>query len=115
MSLRLRLLESSGRAAVRLAPAPVREQWGEDLHTTFRDACMQRNGVSELFDLVRASLRARFARPMPITGGVPPRLPGRKPMPMQTLANDVRMAVRSLMASRVQSGIAILTLALGIG
>ena len=36
-------------------------------------------------------------------------------MPMQTLANDLRLAARTLLASRLQSGIAILTLALGIG
>jgi putative ABC transport system permease protein len=115
MSLRLRLLESGCRAAVRLAPAHVRDAWGEDLHTTFRDACVQRNGLSELFDLVRASLRARFGRPLGITGGVSPRQPVRKGTTMQTLANDLRLAMRSLMASRVQSAIAILTLTIGIG
>ena len=34
---------------------------------------------------------------------------------LQTLSHDLRLAVRSLRASRTQSGIAILTLALGIG
>ena len=34
---------------------------------------------------------------------------------MQTISNDLRLAVRGLLASRVPSGIAILTLALGIG
>ena len=127
MSAGIRLLESGCRAIVRLAPARVREAWGDDLQTTFRETCLDaqrragivglaRNGVSELFDLVRASLRARFARPLPITGGNPPRLPARRGRTiMQTLLNDVRLATRSLLASRVPSGIAIFTLALGIG
>ena len=127
MSLRFRLLDSGCRAIIRLAPAPVREAWGDDLQVTFRETCVEaqrrhgivglaRNGVSELFDLVRAALRARFARPMPITGGDPPRLPARRGRTiMQTISNDLRLAVRSLLASRVPSGIAILTLALGIG
>ncbi|HUR19900.1 MAG TPA: ABC transporter permease [Vicinamibacterales bacterium] len=34
---------------------------------------------------------------------------------LQTISHDLRLAVRSLLASRVQSGIAIMTLALGIG
>jgi putative ABC transport system permease protein len=34
---------------------------------------------------------------------------------LQTLSHDLRLAVRSLLASRTQSGIAVLTLALGIG
>ncbi len=127
MSPGIRLLESGCRAIVRLTPAAVRDAWGDDLQLTFRQTCVEaqrrhgviglaRNGVSELFDLVRASLRARFLRPLPITGGNPPRLPARKGRTtMQTILNDLRLAVRSLLASRVQSGIAIFTLALGIG
>jgi putative ABC transport system permease protein len=115
MSLKLRLLEAGCRAVLRLAPASVREAWGDDLLFTFREACVARNGVSELFDIVRAAVRARVGRPLPITGGVPPRLPARRRMLMQTLANDLKLAVRSLLASQVPSGIAILTLALGIG
>src|SRR5688572_9063696 len=127
MSPGLRLLESGCRAIVRLAPAPVREAWGDDLQTTFRESCVEarrrhgsiglaRNGVLELFDLVRASLRARFGSPLPITGGDPPRLPARRGRTiMQTISNDLRLAVRGLLASRVPSGIAIFTLALGIG
>ena len=127
MSPGIRLLESGCRAIVRLAPASVREAWGDDLPVTFRETCVEaqrrhgfvglaRNGVSELFDLVRAAIRARFARPLPITGGEPPRLPPRKGRTiMQTLIHDLRLAMRSLLASRVPSAIAILTLALGIG
>jgi putative ABC transport system permease protein len=127
MSLRFRLLESGCRAIVRLAPAHVRDAWGDDLQLTFRDACVEaqrrhgiiglaRIGVSELFDLVRASLRARLGHRLPITGGNPPHRPARKGRsPMQTILNDLRLAMRSLLASRVPSGIAIFTLALGIG
>ena len=127
MSPAMRWLESGCRAAVRMAPAHVREAWGDDLLATFRDACMEgrrrygvlglaRIGVSELFDLVRASLRARFGGKLPITGGEPPRLPARRSRPvLQAISHDLRIAMRSLLASRVQSGIAILTLALGIG
>ncbi len=127
MSAGIRLLESGCRAVLRLAPATVREIWGDDLQSTFRDACLDaqrrhgvvglaRRGVAELFDLVRASLGARFARRLPITGGNLPRLPDRKGRTfMQTLIHDLRLAMRSLLASRVPSTIAILTLALGIG
>ena len=127
MSLGIRLLESGCRAIVGLAPEHVREQWGEDLQATFRAACLEaerrhgviglaRNGGLELFDLIRASVRARFAQPLPITGGHPPRHPKQKGQSlMQTLAKDFRLALRSLRASPAHATIGILTLALGIG
>lgn len=97
------------------------------MSATIRDVCAdarRRHGIAgailtlaaELFDLFRAGVRARVGGSPQITGGWHPNRsdkPGRTLM--QTLWHDVRLAMRSLAASRVSAGIAIITLALGIG
>lgn len=101
--------------------------WHPDMAATMRDvlvAARRRHGypgvaiavIAELFDLVRAAVRALVGAPPKITGGWSPNhsdQPGRSHM--QTLMHDLKLAVRSLAASRVPAGIAIVTLALGIG
>jgi predicted permease len=111
---------------IRLLPRAFREEWDRELGRTFREVCqgahrraglrgLMREGLLECLDLIGAVVRARFARPVQIS--LAPAFP-RRPKglhPMQTLAHDLRLAVRSLRASSAPSSIAILTLALGIG
>jgi putative ABC transport system permease protein len=123
----LRWLERGSRAVLRLAPVGFREAWQHDLVATLRESCLaarRRRGwpglvwasMLELIDLVAASVRARF-------GGAalssrPPRHPRRSrpgAVLMQTLVHDLRLAVRSLVAARMATVVAVATLALGIG
>jgi putative ABC transport system permease protein len=127
MPLSFRLLDVGCRALVRCAPESFRRAWSDEIHVTFREACLNararsgvvglaRIGLLELFDIARAAIRARSGRRVPVTGGHAPHRPTQRgPSPMNTLMHDLRLAMRSLLASRVPSGIAILTLALGIG
>ena len=101
--------------------------WSADAEETLMEVCRDARATrgwwgfahtvcAEITDLARASVKARAGIPTPITGGHTPNVPHHKGRPfMQTLSHDIRLAVRSLLASRVQSGIAVLTLALGIG
>lgn len=120
------LVAIAARWVLRLAPASHQDRWC-DAEQTLLDVCgrarttrgwlgFTQTACAELTDLARAAIRARVGASLPITGGNPPRAPRPKGRSfMQTLLHDLRLAVRSLMASRVQSAIAILTLALGIG
>jgi hypothetical protein len=98
-----------------------------DAQATRRDLCRcayQREGIigllraawSDLTDLIRTVVRARFGRSVGITGGHPPnRFRQKGQSTMQTLIDDVRLAIRGLRANPAPTLIAILTLALGIG
>src|SRR5689334_8498687 len=92
-------LERSSRLALRLAPREFRDQWNHDVLLTFRESCLAaeqrdgalglaRNGVAELFDLIRTALRARTGRVLPITGGVTLRNPNEPRPTMRPLLDD---------------------------
>jgi len=112
---------------MRLAPAAQQRLWQDDAEETLMAVCsdaratrgwlgLAHTAFAEIADIARASVKARAGIPTQITDGHTPNDPSHKGRPfMQTLSHDIRLAVRSLLASRVQSTIAILTLALGIG
>src|SRR6185436_2746876 len=118
--------ERGSRLALRLAPREFRQHWHRDVLLTFRETCLAaqqrdgafglaRNGIAELFDLIRAALRARTGRVLPITGGVTPYDP-KDPRPaMRPFLDDVRNSWRKLIRQpRAVTG-TILLLALAIG
>src|SRR6187549_1515908 len=119
-------LERGSRLALRLAPREFRQQWHRDVLLTFRETCLAaqqrdgafglaRNGVAELFDLIRAVLRARSGRVLAITGGVAPRDPNEPRPTMRPFLDDVRSSWRKLIRQpRAVTG-TILLLALAIG
>ncbi|HUR19901.1 MAG TPA: ABC transporter permease [Vicinamibacterales bacterium] len=119
-------LERGSRLALRLAPPEFRNQWHRDVLLTFRETCLAaeerdgafglaRNGVAELFDLIRAALRARTGRVLPITGGVTPRNPNDPRPTMSPFLDDLRNSWRKLIRQpRAVTG-TILLLALAIG
>ncbi|MSO49183.1 MAG: FtsX-like permease family protein [Acidobacteria bacterium] len=112
---------------MRLSPASHQSMWRDDGEETLMEVCREARATrgwwglahtafAEIADIARASVKARAGIPAPITGGHAPNIPPHKGRSLiQTLAHDIRLAVRSLLASRVQSTIAILTLSLGIG
>jgi putative ABC transport system permease protein len=122
-----RVVAGAARWVMRLAPAAQQSMWRDDGEETLMEVCrdaratrgwwgLAHTAFAEIADIARASVKARAGIPTPITGGHTPNVPPHKGRPlMQTLSHDIRLAVRSLLASRVQSTIAILTLALGIG
>jgi predicted permease len=126
----LRVFESVSRALLRLAPECFRRDWQDELLATVRESCLDAHrtagwrgllstGVLEMSNVGESALRARFGGGTPVTGGSPRRPDrhgyGKGTHSMQLLANDLRLAVRSLLAARTSVTIAILTLALGIG
>ena len=120
------LLERGSRLALRMAPRDFRDQWHREVSVTFRESCLAaqqrdgvpglaRNGVLELFDLIRTALRARSGRALAITGGVPPRDPNAPRPTMRPFLDDVRTSWRKLIRQpRAVTG-TILLLALAIG
>jgi predicted permease len=121
----------AGRGAqllLRIAPRRFRVDHGEALIATIDATCAfarQRGGwpawarccALEWWDLARVALATRMGRRTRITAGAfnPRRPHGTKGSAMQALGHDLRLAVRSLLASRAQTMLAVLTLALGIG
>ncbi len=100
--------------------------WDPDMAVTFHDVyadTRRRHGrfaaaavaLAEITDLIRAGLRRRLGLKTPISSGwqPPARRQGRGVM--QKLWSDLRLAVRTLTATRVTTTIAVATLALGIG
>ena len=118
--------ERGSRLALRLAPREFRVQWDREMLLTFRESCLDaqrrhgaiglaRNALAELFDLIRAALRARTGRVLPITGGVTPRDPNEPRPTMRPFLDDVRNSWRKLIRQpRAVTG-TILLLALAIG
>lgn len=118
--------EWSGRLALRLAPREFRAQWDREVMLTFRESCvdardrygalgMARNAVAEFFDLIRAAVRARLGRTLPITGGVTPRRPSEPRPTMRLLLDDILSGWRKV-ARQPRAAIGtILLLALAIG
>jgi predicted permease len=120
------LLDRGGRLVIRLLPREIRATFGDDLHATYIDSCdaayargggraLLMEAPRELTDLARAAVRSRAGSSARVT--VPgPRPPQEKGQSMlRTLAHDLRLAIRSLAATRLTTAIALLTLALGIG
>lgn len=126
----LHFFESASRALLRLAPPCFRHEWQHELLMTVRDSCLHAHrvggwrgllstGVLEMSNVGESAIRARLGGGPPVTGGTP-NTPGddsygRSTMAIQTLAHDIRLAFRSLLASKTAVAIAIGTLALGIG
>ena len=121
----LLLLERGGRLVLRMMPADVRAQWGDEIGGTFADACraayahaglrgLLMEAPRELANLARAVVNVRLGRRANVTTPGP-RPPRRRASPFRRLAHDLVLAVRSLAASRMTTAIALLTLALGIG
>lgn len=120
------LLERGSRLALRMAPRDFRDQWHREVSVTFRETCLAaqqrdgvpglaRNGVLELFDLIRTALRARSGRTLAITGGVTPRDPNPKRPTMRPFLDDVRNSWRRLIRQPRAATGSILLLALAIG
>jgi predicted permease len=121
------LLEIGGRTVLRLAPGEFRREFECELRRTFREICLQtyrqagaaallRVGLGELIDLARTALRARLGGQAPMFLRHPEHRPERRTVTlMRTLSSDVRLGVRSLLAARSHTAIAVLTLAVGLG
>jgi predicted permease len=100
------------RAVARLLPAEFREEFGDELLAVAaqRVATGRRGVLAESFDLIRTVARERLAATRTdfaelMRGGGEP---------MGTLMRDIRYAVRMLWKTPVVSGIAAMSLALGI-
>ena len=112
--------------ALRIAPREFRAQWDREISLTFRESCLEarrrsgviglaRNVVAELFDVIRAGIRARAGRSLPITGGVTPRLPNEPRPAMRHFLDDILNGWRKV-ARQPRAAIGtILLLALAIG
>jgi putative ABC transport system permease protein len=113
--------------ALRLAPSRFRAEWDREMLLTFRESCLEarrrwgviglaRHIVAELFDVIRAGLRARLGRSLPITGGVPQRPSYESRSTMRPFIDDVRNSWRKLLRQprAVAGTIALLTLAIGV-
>jgi putative ABC transport system permease protein len=120
------LLERGSRLALRLAPPAFRTEWHREVSLTFRESCLAaqqragvfglaRNGVAELFDLIRAALRARTGRALAITGGITPRDPNEQRPSMRPFLDDVRSSWRRLIRQPRAVAGTVLLLALAIG
>ena len=113
--------------AAGLAPEPLRPLLRDEGQQTMREVCAdihRRRGIAaamlaglvELASVVRAALRGRIGVRAAVTAGGPRPGPSRRARgPAGRLAQDLRLARRSLLAARVPVAIALLTLALGIG
>jgi predicted permease len=127
----LRVLERGYRAIVRLAPAAEQRAWSRAALATFREVCMTgrdrggawlllRTGLREWLDLllVVITLRLRGGRRadrLDPDDSPSPALPPERGAVGVRVWRDLRLAFRSLLSGGTTTGIAILTLALGIG
>lgn len=119
------LLDLSCRAVLRLHPPDVRQAHGDEMRDTFVQLCadarrqgwtsLTRTAFAELADLARAAVRTRSGWPK-IPSGRDPRTQASKGQNvMLSIAQDLRMAFRSLMGSRAHTALAVAVLAAGIG
>jgi len=123
----LSLLELGGRTVLRLAPDEFRREFECELRRTFREICLRtyreagaaamlRVGLGELIDLARTALRARLGGQAPMFLPDPEHQPEKRTVTaMRTLSSDIRLGIKSLLAARSHTLIAVLTLAIGIG
>ena len=112
-------------ALIGCAPA----SWAADsveLRCACRDVCehawrrtgwrgLLSEGTRELLDLARAVVAARLGRTARITPAGPPPTHRKGHAMFARLVHDVRLALRTLAATRLTTAIALVTLALGIG
>lgn len=115
-----------GAWTVRFAPEALRVELQAGGLETLAEVCAQargrngrlavlRTGLAEVTSLVVAVIRSRTGR-LPITAGQGPKSPRWNWRgPMTNLTHDLRLAWRSLTAARVNTALAVATLALGIG
>lgn len=125
--LHQRAIRLAARCVRHLAVTQSTPHQPDEIVVTFEDVCHHAYASrgawglvmtmgSELTDMVRTVTQARRGARLAITGGQPPHRPTRKGRSfLQVLVHDLRLAVRSLLASRTTTGIAVVTLALGIG
>ena len=124
----VRLLERVGRAIVRCAPAGYRDAWGAETVATLRAMCLSAASRDGLRGLARTaaletislawmvvSLQLSF-NIAPISPQTPRRRGRRSPVDgLRRFGHDLRWAWRSLAANRLNTAIAFVTLACGIG
>ena len=122
----IRAFEPVCRTVVRCAPAGFRRAWGDEMVTTFRAACLaaRRQGVPgvmwtaivEIASLAWIVLSLQLSMTVAPISPRPPRRnePRRSTSILQHLGRDFRIAIRNLAANRLNTGIALATLALGI-
>ena len=122
----VRAFEPVYRIVVRCAPPGFRRAWGDETVATFRAACLasERQGVpgvmwtaiveiaSLAWIVVSLQLHMNVAPISPRPSR--PSQPRRSTTMLQRLGRDLRTAIRNLAANRLNTGIALATLALGI-
>ena len=120
------LLELVYRSVVRCAPAGFRLAWGDETIVTFRAACLaagRRGAASVLWTaIVEIATMAGIVLSLQLHMNVAPISPqpprSNEPRPVTSwlvrIGRDLRTAIRSLAANRLNTGIALATLALGI-
>src|SRR6185436_7017127 len=127
MSILIRFFVRGGVWLTRLSPEPLRSALQRDGALVLQSACegawrqrgaagLLRTGFVEWASLLVTAIRERMGRPLRITAGGAPQPPrGPHSGIGQTLLFDLRLAWRSLVASRTTVALAVITLALGIG
>ena len=122
------VIDRACRAFMALTPVALRSRYASDLALTLRDICIHAYerrgwpglvlaGMTELGSVGGSAMRAALGQSPRITGGEPPSgaSSSRRVQLFATLRRDLRLAGRTLAASKLASAVAIGTLALGIG